>query len=87
MTIFAWVYYVAIWFYIATIIGIAILHIFNNLVDSGSPRLKSYSIYAGSTGCPGAVVVWPQRGRLLPDDAVPRPDVLLPAEGRRAAGL
>ncbi|MEP6763596.1 MAG: cytochrome-c oxidase, cbb3-type subunit I [Gemmatimonadaceae bacterium] len=38
--------YVAIWFYIASIITVAILHIFNNLslpVDF----LKSYSIYAG----------------------------------------
>jgi cytochrome c oxidase cbb3-type subunit I/II len=38
--------YVAIWFYIASIITVAILHIFNNLsVPAGA--LKSYSIYAG----------------------------------------
>ncbi|RMF74621.1 MAG: cytochrome-c oxidase, cbb3-type subunit I [Acidobacteria bacterium] len=38
--------YVAIWFYIATIITIAMLHIFNNLsVPAG--WFKSYSIYAG----------------------------------------
>ncbi|MBL8989904.1 MAG: cbb3-type cytochrome c oxidase subunit I, partial [Gemmatimonadetes bacterium] len=38
--------YVAIWFYIASIITVAILHIFNNLsVPAG--MLKSYSIYAG----------------------------------------
>ena len=38
--------YVAIWFYIATIITVAILHIFNNLsVPAG--WLKSYSVYAG----------------------------------------
>jgi len=38
--------YVAIWFYIASIITVAILHIFNNLsVPAG--WLKSYSIYAG----------------------------------------
>jgi cytochrome c oxidase cbb3-type subunit I/II len=39
--------YVAVWFYIATIVAIAVLHIFNNLV---MPRgwLASYSIYAGS---------------------------------------
>ena len=38
--------YVAIWFYIASIVTVALLHIFNNLsipVD----YLKSYSIYAG----------------------------------------
>jgi cytochrome c oxidase cbb3-type subunit I/II len=38
--------YVAVWFYIATIIAIAILHIFNNLVVVAGPW-KSYPIYAG----------------------------------------
>ena len=38
--------YVAIWFYIATIIAVAVLHIFNSLVVP-SGLLKSYSIYAG----------------------------------------
>jgi cytochrome c oxidase cbb3-type subunit I/II len=38
--------YVALWFYIATIIAIAILHIFNNLWIVAGP-MKSYSIYAG----------------------------------------
>ncbi len=38
--------YVAIWFYIATIVTVTILHIFNNLsVPAG--WLKSYPIYAG----------------------------------------
>ena len=38
--------YVALWFYIATIITVAILHIFNNLaLPAGA--FKSYSIYAG----------------------------------------
>jgi cytochrome c oxidase cbb3-type subunit I/II len=38
--------YVAIWFYIASIVTVAVLHIFNNLaVPAG--WLKSYSIYAG----------------------------------------
>lgn len=38
--------YVAIWFYIASIVTVALLHIFNNLsVPAG--WLKSYSIYAG----------------------------------------
>ncbi len=39
--------YVAIWFYIATIIAIAVLHIFNNIPGIAGP-LKSYSVYAGS---------------------------------------
>ena len=38
--------YVAIWFYIATIVTVAILHVFNNLVIP-TGFLKSYPIYAG----------------------------------------
>ncbi|MCB0782165.1 MAG: cbb3-type cytochrome c oxidase subunit I, partial [Flavobacteriales bacterium] len=38
--------YVAIWFYIATIIAIAILYIFNNLALPVF-AMKSYSLYAG----------------------------------------
>ncbi|MCK5379109.1 MAG: cbb3-type cytochrome c oxidase subunit I, partial [Acidobacteria bacterium] len=38
--------YVAIWFYIATIITITILHIFNNL-SLPSTLFKSYPVYAG----------------------------------------
>ncbi len=38
--------YVALWFYIATIVTVAILHIFNNLVIPAG-LFKSYSIYAG----------------------------------------
>ena len=38
--------YVAIWFYIATIVTVAILHIFNSLVIPIS-LTKSYSVYAG----------------------------------------
>ncbi|MEK7239382.1 MAG: cytochrome-c oxidase, cbb3-type subunit I [Gemmatimonadota bacterium] len=38
--------YVAIWFYIASIITVTILHIFNNLVVPAG-AMKSYSIYAG----------------------------------------
>jgi cytochrome c oxidase cbb3-type subunit I/II len=38
--------YVALWFYIATVVAIAVLHIFNNLAVAAGP-FKSYSIYAG----------------------------------------
>lgn len=38
--------YVAIWFYIASIVAVAILHIFNSLAIPAGP-LKSYSVYAG----------------------------------------
>ncbi|MDQ3364099.1 MAG: cytochrome-c oxidase, cbb3-type subunit I [Myxococcota bacterium] len=38
--------YVALWFYIASIVTVAILHIFNNLVIPAG-LFKSYSIYSG----------------------------------------
>ena len=38
--------YVAIWFYIASVITVALLHIFNNLVVPAG-ILRSYSVYAG----------------------------------------
>lgn len=38
--------YVALWFYIATIVAVAILHVFNNLVVPAG-LFKSYPIYAG----------------------------------------
>ena len=38
--------YVSIWFYVASIVTVAMLHIFNNL-DVPAGALKSYSIYAG----------------------------------------
>jgi cytochrome c oxidase cbb3-type subunit I/II len=38
--------YVAIWFYIATIVTVTILHVFNNLVVPAG-LFKSYSMYAG----------------------------------------
>jgi cytochrome c oxidase cbb3-type subunit I/II len=38
--------YVAIWFYIATFVTVAVLHIFNNLAIPVN-FLKSYSVYAG----------------------------------------
>jgi cytochrome c oxidase cbb3-type subunit I/II len=39
--------YVAIWFYIATIVTVTVLHVFNNIVVP-TGILKSYSIYAGA---------------------------------------
>ena len=38
--------YVAIWFYIATIVTVAVLHVFNNLVLPAG-LFKSYPVYAG----------------------------------------
>ncbi len=42
--------YVALWFYIATIITVAVLHVFNNLcvpIFAEGEFVKSYSLYAG----------------------------------------
>lgn len=40
--------YVAIWFYLATFVAVALLHIFNSLeLPIGLTSLKSYSVYAG----------------------------------------
>ncbi len=39
-------FYVAIWFYVATFVTVAVLHIFNNL-ELPVSFLKSYSVYAG----------------------------------------
>ncbi len=38
--------YVALWFYIATIVTVAVLHVFNNLVVPAG-LFKGYSVYAG----------------------------------------
>lgn len=38
--------YVALWFYIATIVTVALLHVFNSLAIPAGP-MKSYSVYAG----------------------------------------
>ena len=78
--------YVSIWFYLATFITVALLHVVNSL-ELPVSFLKSYSMYAGRTGRTGPVVVRPQRRGLLPDHAVPGPDVLLRAEGRQPAGV
>ena len=55
------------------------LHIVNS-AEMPAALWKSYSVYAGRDRRDGAVVVRPQRGRLLPDRGLPRDDVLLRAE-------
>ena len=54
--------YVAIWFYIATIITVALLYIVNHLSIPTS-WTHSYPIFGGVQD---ALVVWAQRRRLLP---------------------
>ena len=76
--------YVAIWFYIATIVTVAVLHIVNSLAIPGL-RTQELLALRRRQGRSRPVVVRAQRRRLLPDDADPRHHVLLPAEGGRAA--
>jgi cytochrome c oxidase cbb3-type subunit 1 len=78
--------YVANWFYLAFIVTIAMLHIVNNLpMPVSFLGSKSYSAVFRRAGCDDPVVVWPQRGRLLPDRRLPRHDVLLRAQAGRPA--
>ena len=64
--------YVANWYYMAFILVVAILHIVNNLAVPVSLRhAKSYTHLARRAGCDGAVVVRPQRRRLLPHRRLP----------------
>ena len=80
--------YVANWFYLSFIVTIAMLHVVNNLAVPvsiwGSQSVHPLPRRAGRDG---AVVVRPQRRRLLPDGGLPRDDVLLRAQAGRAAGL
>ncbi len=77
--------YVAIWFYIATIITVAVLHIVNSFeLPLAAEELLDLRRRAGRAG---AVVVRPQRGRLLPHHADSGDHVLLPPQGGRDAGL
>jgi hypothetical protein len=81
--------YVANWFYAAYIITVALLHIVNNLsipVDPGRSRQKLSDLFRHRR-CDGAVVVWAQCRRLLPDGRFPRHHVLLRAEAGQPADL
>ena len=78
--------YVAIWFYIATAITIAVLHIVK-FAGCSRQRFQELLDLRRSAGRAGPVVVCPQRRRLLPDDALSGPDVLFPAQGRESASL
>jgi hypothetical protein len=78
--------YVAIWFYIATWVTVAMLHIVNS-IELPISFTKSYSWYAGVQDALGAVVVRAQRGRLLPHHTLLGAHVLLPAQGREPSGV
>ena len=80
--------YVANWFFGAYILTVAILHIVNSAEVPG--LLLADEILFGlrrRAGRDGAVVVRPQRGRLLPDRRLPRHHVLLRAQAGGAPGL
>ena len=77
--------YVANWFFGAFILTVAVLHIVNSLAIPTSLTTPTRSTRRG--GCDGAVVVRPQRGRLLPHGRLPRDDVLLRAAPGRSPGL
>jgi len=71
---------VAIWFYIATIVTVAVLHIVNSFEVPAS-IMKSYPLYAGVQD---ALVQWwyaHNAVAFLPHDPVPWADVLFPPEG------
>ncbi len=78
--------YVALWFYIATIVTVALLHVFNNLVIP-TGLVSQLSDLRGRARRLYAVVVRAQCGGLLFDDALPGPDVLLPTQGGGAPGI
>ena len=79
--------YVANWFYLAIIVTVAMLHVVNNAACRSRSSAQELHRLVGRAGCDDAVVVRPQRGRLLPHRRLPRHDVLLRAQARRAAGL
>lgn len=78
--------YVAIWFYLATFVTVAVLHIFNN-IELPVSALKSYSVYAGVQD---ALVQWwygHNAVAFFSYHAFPGLDVLLCSESCQQAGL
>ena len=78
--------YVANWFFGAFILAVALLHIVNGAVDPGELDEELLGLRRRA-GRDGAVVVRPQRGRLLPHRGLPRDDVLLHPQAGRAPGV
>jgi cytochrome c oxidase cbb3-type subunit I/II len=68
--------YVAVWFYIATFVTVAVLHIVNSF-EIPVTFFKSYSWYAGVQDALGAMVVRPQCGGILSYHTIPWHHVLL----------
>ena len=67
--------YVAIWFYLATFVTVAVLHIFNSM-ELPVSALKELFGLCRSSGCSGSMVVWSQCSCFLFNDALSRVDVL-----------
>ena len=78
--------YVANWYYGAFIIAVGLLHIVNNLGDTGvADQVVPDLFRLGRRD--GAMVVRPQRGGVPPDRGLPRHDVLLRAAPGTAAAV
>ena len=70
--------YVANWFYLSFIVTVAMLHLVNNIsIPVSILGLEIGATFRRCAGCADAVVVWPQRGRILPDRGLFGHDVLL----------
>jgi len=76
--------YVANWFYLAFILAVALLHIFNNLAVPVS-LTKSYSLFSGVQDA--MTQWWYGHNAVGPDRRVPGHDVLLCAQASWAAGV
>ena len=76
--------YVANWFLLSFIVTVAMLHVVNNLSDSGQflGIAQSVQVFCRCPRRHDAVVVRPQRRGFLPDRRVPGHDVLLRARSR-----
>ena len=78
--------YVSLWFYIATVVIVAIIHVGNNIVVPLN-FFKSVCASRRRSGRDGSSVVQPEFDAVLVDDAVPWADVLLSAQGCGATGV
>ena len=78
--------YVAIWFYMATIVTVALLHVVNSIALAGFLD-EELLLLCRCPGRSGAVVVRPQCGRLFPHHSRFGVDVLFCAQSGRPPGL
>jgi cbb3-type cytochrome c oxidase subunit I len=77
--------YVAIWFYIATFVTVAVLHLVNSF--ELPYYVQKLFMVCRRAGRAGAMVVWTQCGGFLFNHSVFRPDVLFRTEGGQPPGI